>query len=94
MHVSILYFFFQSSPKIIWLFAGQQPFCLPHLNTHQQQLATKMEEIVRDHDLLCEELDKHRIHSVLEMPNFAHEVTLIDACQTRTLAQVTKIIIQ
>jgi len=94
MDVSILCFFFQFSREIICLFVGQQPFCLSHLNNHQQQLAIQMEEIVRDHDLLYEELNKHRIHSESEMPDFVHEFTFIDAWETRTLAQATKIITQ
>jgi hypothetical protein len=53
-----------------------------------------MEAIIGDHDLLREELNKPRIYSQEEMPNFVHEFSLIDAWQTRTLEQVTKVVTQ
>lgn len=92
--VSIVVFFSQSLLNIIGIFSGHQPFCLPHLNAHQQELATQMEAIIGDHDLLREELNKHRIHSQDKMPDFVHEFSLIDAWQTRTLTQVTKMVTQ
>jgi hypothetical protein len=92
--VSVVVFSSQTLLNIIGFFAGHQPFCLPHLNAHQQELAIQMEAIIGDHDLLREELNKSRMHSQDEMPNFVHEFSLIDAWQTRTLAQVTKLVTQ
>jgi hypothetical protein len=53
-----------------------------------------MENIVRDHDLLHEELKKSCIQPVYKLPDFANELSLIDAWETHTLAYVTKIINQ
>jgi hypothetical protein len=79
---------------LMGIFVGHQPFCLPHLNAHQQELAVQMEAIISEHDLLHEELKKPRIQSQDKMPNFVHEFGLIDTWQRRTLAQVTKIVTQ
>jgi hypothetical protein len=92
--VSVAGFSSQSLLNITEIFAGHQPFCFLHLSAHQQELAIQMEGIIGDHDLLREELNKPRIYSQEDMPNFVHEFSLIDAWQTHTLAQVTKVVTQ
>jgi hypothetical protein len=53
-----------------------------------------MDEIVRVHDLLHEALNEDHTVLVYEPPSFAHELSLIDAWQMRTLTQATKQIAQ
>jgi hypothetical protein len=53
-----------------------------------------MNEIVRIHDLLHEELNGDHTVLVYESRNFAHELSLIGAWQMRTLTQATKQIAQ
>jgi hypothetical protein len=48
-----------------------------------------MDEIVRVHDLLHEELNGDHTVLVYEPSNFAHELSLIDAWEMRTLVQAT-----
>lgn len=51
-----------------------------------------MENIVTDHDLLREEIEKDRTQSAFELPEFTRELKLIDAWENGTLAYITKLI--